>query len=453
MNTKKIGIWGFGIVGKTALHYFAQRGYTTSIMDAKPVSSENAHLLEKYHSTFVLQKDYESFLHNHDYILASPGIDLHPFAIYRHKFITELDLFFQEFKKPIIAITGTVGKTSVTHLLSSILAPHKKMLTGGNIGTGMLSLLDQKDAADGALLEVSSFQLEYCNAFAPDLAIWTNFYPNHLDRHETIESYFNAKYMILARQQPHQHALVPIALAPQLKRAFANPRNNIHFFSEQKPRELYHQEFPNAHYFWIEDNHVIQATPSTQHALVNITELPSLTFAQNWLTISASLSLLGIPQTALKTAATITLPSHRVEKIASIKGVDFFNDSKGTVIEATLAAVKKLQGKPILLFMGGISKGVDRSHAFKELKNLVKTVYCFGAEANSLGQGAAAAHIPCHAFSSLDEAFHTAVAHAQPGEQILFSPSGASFDLFSHYEERGNYFKKLVEKLQETSLL
>src|SRR5690606_28349772 len=145
--------------------------------------------------------DLNTFLENNSYIIPSPGINVYPYASFAHKWLAELDLFNSEYKKPIIAITGTVGKTSVTHLLDQLLQKYtQRVLTGGNIGIGMLDLLSHPENTDVSLLEVSSFQLELCKSFAPDLAIWTTFSENHLDRHETIDKYFDAKYRILINQ-------------------------------------------------------------------------------------------------------------------------------------------------------------------------------------------------------------------------------------------------------------
>lgn len=446
LHNKKIGIWGFGVVGKAALEYFSNNGCATSVMDAKQLTAAEQTLIQKYQSSFTDQKNCAHFLHDHDLIVASPGIDLRPFAAYKYKFITEADLFYHAFKKPIIAITGTIGKTSVTHLLSLLLGTQKKIVTGGNIGMGMLSLLQKAETVDYALLELSSFQLEYCTAFAPDLAIWTNFYPNHLDRHGTLDNYFKAKCMMLAHQHTHQKALVPLSLAQKIIDTLKHQHRTLHFFDEHKPTQQQKEQFPEAMFFWIENNQIMQFHKNQYVSLLNLAHVPDITFAHNWLIISATLSLLDIPQAVFLASQPLTVPSHRVEKIATINGVDFYNDSKGTIIEATIAAVKKLQGKPILLFMGGISKGVDRSVIFKALQDNVTAIFCFGAEADALQKKAREHNISCEAFATLEEAFRKAVTVAKPGDQLLFSPSGASYDLFAHYEERGEYFKKLVSQ-------
>lgn len=448
-KNKKIGIWGFGIVGKTALAYFARSTIITSVMDAKQPTSEEQLLIDQAKSIFVDQTNIDIFLQEHDYILASPGIDIRPYQSFQHKFITELDIFSQAFKKPTIAITGTIGKTSITHLLSEILGTQKKIALGGNIGKGMLSLIDQQKDVDYALLELSSFQLEHCSVVAPDLAILTNFFPNHLDRHGSLDSYFKAKCKLFAYQTKHQKALVPLDIVEKITHAVQPCSPQFHFFSDKAPTKEQQRQFPHAYFFYLDNNIIMQEYGTEKISLISLEQLPTITFDQNWLIIVAAVRLLGMPLSMLHRLPSLTLPAHRIEKVATVNNIDFYNDSKGTIIEATLAAVKKLQGKPILLFMGGISKGVDRSTIFAALKNLVSTIFCFGSEAYLLQKYAQTHNIPCFAFQTLEEAFAQAIKIAKQGDQILFSPSGASYDLFAHYQERGDCFKKLVEQYKE----
>jgi UDP-N-acetylmuramoylalanine--D-glutamate ligase len=140
------------------------------------------------------------------------------------------------------------------------------------------------------------------------------------------------------------------------------------------------------------------------------------------------------------------LPLHRLEKVATIKGVDFYNDSKSTISASTLAAVTKIQHahRPIILFLGGLSKGVDRSELVRNLAGKVNFIYCFGTEAAQLKGFCEMYNIPASAWEKLDDAFEALTLQMKPHDQVLFSPAGTSFDLFANYQERGDYFKKLV---------
>lgn len=441
-HNKKIGIWGFGIVGKAALKFFRSHEIPITVMDNKELSKQDYELLDTAKSNFVPQVNCNEFLSNNDLILASPGIDLRPFASYKEKFITELDIFSSHTKKPIIAITGTIGKTTVTHFLSKILQKHTTVQTGGNIGTGMLELLAQQDH-EITLLEVSSFQLEPCQIFAPDLAIWTNLYPNHLDRHTTIEDYFSAKCAILAKQKNNQQALIPIELASRIIQR--NYQGVLHFFSQKPPNISHLQWLPkNSNLFWLENNSLMLYKNNQTQALGTIDTSSYDIFPTNLLITAATLYLLGTPL-SLFTSDDIPQLEHRIEKVASYNGTDIYNDSKATIMESTIAAIDKLKSKPIILFLGGLSKGVDRSSIIAQLHGKVKHILCFGAEAQTLHQAAQQNNIESSSFETLEDAVNFVLTHTQPGDHILFSPGGSSYDLYTDYTKRGEHFKNLIK--------
>jgi len=198
---KKIGIWGYGLTGKSAVKYYHQQGFELAVVDKKVLTSEENEFLKAKNIPFFSEHSIEEFLKTHEYILPSPGIDLRPFPHYQSKWLNELDEFYKVWQRPIIAITGSIGKTTITHLVSKLLDnAGKKIAMGGNIGIPVFDLLAQKESCEAAVIEISSFQLELTKTFAPDLAIWTNLHPNHLDRHGSEAEYFNAKAQMLAFQ-------------------------------------------------------------------------------------------------------------------------------------------------------------------------------------------------------------------------------------------------------------
>lgn len=446
---KKIGIWGFGVVGKSALSYFnTKKNNTIMIMDARDLTENEVKEIEHCRAQFIRQDHCKKFLEENDIILTSPGIDISNYKKYNHKFITELDLFTQENNKKIIAITGTIGKTSVTHLISQILQKHKKIATGGNIGTAMLDLL-KLDAHD-IVLEVSSFQLERCATFAPDLAIWTNLYPNHLDRHKTMEEYFNAKYTLLNYQHENQQALVPLELAQPIIHRHHNTQKKkgiLNFFTSQKPCSHTFKKLPEkSTLFWIENDTLMHYDNNNIKELLNIKNIPLTTFQTNWLIIGAALHLLSFPLHKIGLEQHETL-EHRLEKIPYNQMVEIYNDSKSTIMESTHAAVDKLHGKKIILLLGGLSKGVIRKDAILKLRNKVEHVICFGKESQQLHEYAQLACIPSSAYNNLDDAVKEALKKSyEKNTTLLFSPGGSSYDLFKNYEERGSYFKKLIQQ-------
>lgn len=444
-SRKKIGIWGLGIVGTSALKYFVKNGYQVAALDQKPPTPEIKTLLNTLDVPFYLQeKELTSFLQSHDYILPSCGIDLRPYAHYQHKFLSELDLFGAQCKVPLIAITGSVGKTTVTHLLSELLkAQGKIVFTGGNIGVGLLESIELANSCDYVVLEVSSFQLERCRSFAPDLAICTNIHANHLDRHGTMADYIQAKMGITARQKAGQKSLFPMNMYEQVihQKTAGTPS----FFSSDA-RNFTSDFYPI--YFLRNARFFMNYQTKTQE-IYDLVELPWVSYAENIILLASALHIL---ECSFNNFAEILnqqeLPEHRLEKIASIATIDFYNDSKATIPASTLAAIEKLSNRPIVLFLGGISKGVNRAEFVSKLKDKVRMVYCFGKEAEQLKLFCDQNQIAAQAFGDLDQAFTTLTHNLKTDDQILFSPAGASYDLYTDYRERGNHFKILVEQIK-----
>ncbi|MGC2310601.1 MAG: UDP-N-acetylmuramoyl-L-alanine--D-glutamate ligase [Candidatus Babeliaceae bacterium] len=445
LENKKIGIWGLGITGKSLISYLNQFSCTVSVIDQRSLNNEEKAFLKQNNSFLSPYSSLDLFLQENDVIIPSAGIDLRPFSYFSPKFIGEIDLFCKVWQKPIIAITGTLGKTTITSFLSKILEHNNlKIATGGNIGRGLLDLTTQENT-DYAVIELSSFQLELTKKLDPFLAILTNLYPNHLDRHETVENYFQAKCNIIKHQNPLHQALVPLELAPLLRTQEWAHNRSFNFFSLQKP--LPEQQVAlqkNDTLFYYTDQGVITENVNQQQNIYNH-QLPTSSYPLNWLIVIAALHILNKQFLNQNLDDAIPLPEHRLELIAMYRTLSFYNDSKSTLMQATLAAVEKLQGKPLILFLGGVSKGVDRTLFMSQLKNKVHTIFCFGAEAHLLAQACALHAIAHFTFPTLDAAFNHAIQYAPETSTLLLSPGGASFDLFKDYEERGNHFKNLVK--------
>ena len=228
---KKYGVWGLGVVGKSVLQFLRKNGIKQlCVMDKRSPNSEEEIFLKKVGVEFIDQGEQERFFNENDYIIPSPGIDIGK-MINKEKLIEEADLFYDAWKKSVIGVTGTLGKTSIVHMLGQILRKNGlNIQTGGNIGTGMLDLVDED--AESALLELSSFQLERTKRFAPDIAVITNIYPNHLDRHGTLQAYIATKLCILEHQRDGQQALLPWGLS----RKYISILNDPYVFSRVKER-------------------------------------------------------------------------------------------------------------------------------------------------------------------------------------------------------------------------
>ena len=454
MNKKNtsVGIWGYGIVGKAAVNYFLLQEYQVSVMDRRELSVDEYTYLKKRNVLVYHDNEKQNFFTIHDILFSSPGIQIMPYyALYKNKWIHELDIFGTYFKPPIVAITGSVGKTSCTHIISSLLNHTGLCIAvGGNIGIATFDLLQQQNGIDYGIIEVSSFQLEHCLSFAPYLAIITNIYPNHLDRHGTEESYFSAKSSILARQQKNTYSLVPW----HLKMMFPIAHDNHHrsYFSSHKPHQQWLQELqPTESVYYWDNKQIYRYHSGIAIAIFSYDPLHCVfsSFDENILIVIAACDILKIKvNIAFSANISITLPEHRFEYVTERNGVTFYNDSKATTTNSTLAAVDRLlvnrTYKRLHLFIGGLSKGVDRSSFIDQLKDKVDFIYCFGAEADQLYAMSIQYAISAQYFTTLDSAFDYCMQNAQPGDCILLSPAGSSYDLYENYEKRGEHFKKLI---------
>ncbi|MBA2306576.1 UDP-N-acetylmuramoyl-L-alanine--D-glutamate ligase [Candidatus Dependentiae bacterium] len=442
MHKKKYGIWGYGIVGKSVLRYLHSQGHHLTVMDRRAPSEEEKLFLEAHRIGFTPQEEQSRFFADNDYIVVSPGI-ARTSALPSSKVVEELDLFCDAWKNQLIAVTGSLGKTSTVELLSQIMRYYGHTVAlGGNVGTGMLDLLALQETHTYALLELSSFQLEHSTRCKPDLVLWLNFYPNHLDRHHTLEGYFLAKYAIMRYQDTHQKALVPFALKELLR---AQTDRALHFFSPLQFSDATLSSLgPTDTFYGKHGSNVMRITTQAEEVIMPVNALPHISFEENWLALIATLDILLIQQSSPLATLEIKIPEHRLEKIAVINGVTFYNDSKSSVFEATQAAVESLQPQRIHLLLGGVSKGVDRISLLPALKGKVESLHCFGGEAEELCQAALKAGIRATSYPSLDQACKGSYSHASSADIILLSPAGASFDLFSNYKERGEAFKEIV---------
>ncbi len=448
---KKIGIWGFGVVGKSALTYFDQLPVAKiDILDNKEITLPNA----SHHVTVHAQnsQSIQQFLHDNDLILVSPGIPLHDYQDFRDKFISELDLYQAHATWSTIAVTGSLGKTSITHLLTLIL---QKMdihaCAAGNIGYGMLNLISNpQSTCDTVILELSSFQLQQSQNFAPDLAIITNLYANHLDHHTNMQEYFLAKAQIFLHQKENQQALLPLQLLQEIS-AIHPIQSGWKFFS---PKKIGPQESISYHgttIYYLDDRKIYKIIENQIHLIFDLTHLPAITFDENWLIIIAALDMRHLPlQHLAKIAQELEIPDHRLQKIGSWNGSCFYNDSKSTVWQATLQAVESIEKQndlPIKLFVGGLSKGADRTQLFESLQHKNIEIFAFGHEAQSIKNICKTLKIPCHDHPDLDASWQACLTSITTPSNILFSPGGASFDLFIDYKDRGQKFVHLFKSI------
>lgn len=444
MKKKSVGIWGYGVVGASVEKHFTNQQAVIHIMDEKYTNI--ADKTENSSGRWYDENACGAFFDAVDFFIPSPGVDVTKFdKIPREKMVTELDLFYQTWNKKIIGITGSVGKTTVTTFLSFFLEQYKlPIATGGNIGKPMLELLED-ETAKTALLELSSFQLEHTKQFAPDVAVWTNFYPNHLDRHKTAESYFLAKYQLIKKQTETDLTIVPTSLIPWLEK-----------YGYGKSRYVFLQDDDtatpeNGTVYFVRDSQLFKKTGTATAHVIDLHSVPAITHTQNWIIIAATLSELNLLKKDFVTLAQQLTPvEHRMQTIIKTDKLHVINDSKSTTVASTEAAVTQFTDSNIILLLGGLSKGVDRTPLIEKIKDKVKHVITFGREAFALQKICIAHNVASTACTELKPAIKAAYQKSlNTNEQtvILFSPSGSSFDLFSDYKQRGHTFIEMIRQI------
>lgn len=451
---KKIGIWGFGVVGQSALRFFHTQGMKTTVIDAKPFSDQQLNILREHNATIYNSDQLNDFLKSIDLCLASPGIDISSYLHLPINFVSEIDIFDTFWRLPYIAITGSVGKTSTIHLLGQLM--NKAGIgtaVGGNIGYGMLDLITHQDQYEMALLELSSFQLEYAKHCSPDIAIITNLYPNHLDRHKTVEAYVSAKMNVIVHQTKDARALISLSLYHTVKVCNANSRSYALLIDCETDPHMIEQLRKEHTLYGFFDESIYRYDSDSTKKLCDHNVIPPISVRDNWLIIMACLDMLDIDGAALiQKNFPLTVPEHRVEYVTSIGNTKIYNDSKSTLPQATLSAIAQFQGKKIALFVGGIGKGVDRTQFLIDISSHVKHLYLFGTESELLARQSASYRCAVTALPDLDSCIDHCLERVTDLDVILLSPAGASYDQFKDYQDRGSFFKTQVLK-KKSSLM
>src|SRR5882724_721633 len=368
------------------------------------------------------------------------GADLAPARAGRGPIIGELELGWRAMEAETTAITGTNGKTTTTALIGAVLAQQPRpVLVAGNIGTPLCAHALSFPADGLVVCEVSSFQLESAETFQPRVAVVLNITPDHLDRHGTFAAYVDAKARIFANQGPTDCAV--LNADDEATRALgARAQAPVVWFSRQ--RDLAHGVFVRGGWIVARLNgHVEEICPLSEIFLRGQHNV------ENVLAATACALWTGVSPAAIRAAiARFRGVAHRIEWVRELKGVQYYNDSKGTNVASTLRALESFSER-IVLIAGGKGKGQAWGPLADAARGRVAQALLIGEDAQTIGAALAAATIPVTHCRSLQEAVDRARAVAAPGDVVLLSPACASFDMFDNFEHRGDVFKKLVERL------
>ena len=373
-----------------------------------------------------------------DCVVVSPGI---PEDRYRYpgvQALGDIELAWHFLKVPIIAVTGTNGKTTTVALIESMLKhAGLRAIAAGNIGRPALSLVGEP--LDVAVLEVSSFQLETTHAFQPRVAVVLNLAPDHLDRHRNLATYGRAKRRILENQQASDTAVLN-ANDPLVVEFAKHTRAKIlHFSGEGGPAPL-------AHGVWWDSNALVVGNAGELEKFpLRHFDLPGQHNLENAAAALASLCALEVDLAkAVPALDNFPILPHRCEPVASAAGVTFINDSKATNVQAAQTALHGMR-KPIIWIAGGRDKGLPFEPLIEAASGRVREALLIGESAGVL-EAVLESVVPTRRFESLEEAVVHAVSVAQHGDVVLLSPGCASFDQFRGYEDRGERFRSAVRR-------
>jgi UDP-N-acetylmuramoylalanine--D-glutamate ligase len=443
---KRVLVVGLGKSGVASALFLKAHGARVTVSDTKStdeLKSEIPALLDQG-ITVETGGHGERTFREQDLIVVSPGVPVNaPLLVQARglgeKVIGEIELAAEFFPGKIVAITGSNGKTTTTTLAGEILATGGlSVVVGGNIGTPAISLVDRATADTTAVLEVSSFQLETIQTFRPRIAVVLNVTPDHLDRHRTFAVYTDAKARIFENQRPDDFAVLNaddptcVALAERTKA-------KVFWFSRK-------QEVKQGSY--VREGQILFRDAKRQQEVMLLHEIP-LKGAHNVENVLAAVcvgTLSGVELGKIRKAvAAFKAVEHRLEYVATVRGVEYYNDSKATNVDATIKALESFPAN-IHLILGGKDKGSDYSLLNDLLRQRAKRVYTIGAAAAKIeGQIKGAAEI-VHA-ETLENAIKRASETAQAGDIVLLAPACASFDQFRSYEHRGKVFKDVVKAM------
>jgi UDP-N-acetylmuramoylalanine--D-glutamate ligase len=438
-SAKKILVVGLGISGQAAAHFLLAHYANVYGFDDNREMLVNTPLIQALQEK-GLQLWQENDFHGidaFDWIVLSPGISFRHSLLQRARqlqipIMGEIELGCCVAKNPIFGITGTNGKTTVTLLITHILQTCQKSAHAlGNVGIPFTQELLHLNTDENIVLELSSYQLETMTKICLDIGVILNITPDHLDRYSSLEEYAKTKCRI-------EYCLKSQA---NLYMGESSWYNYGHFLKIKKPL-LY--GYTNTCFIWTDLQNVYRNQKKVLALPTPLQDKKSHEL-ENFLIAYAVCAEKGVPaEDFLYAWETFKKPSHRIEFIRKFQGIRYYDDSKGTNIDAVIRAVQFVDG-PIILIVGGVDKGSSYSPWIESFKGKVKLICAIGQAANKI-HAQVSPYFPTLVFESLEKALHAAVRGSEEGDAILLSPGCASYDMFKDYKHRGMEFQRLVHQ-------
>jgi UDP-N-acetylmuramoylalanine--D-glutamate ligase len=447
LKGKKVLVVGLGKSGLAAALFLRRRGAQVTVSDVRSAEALAKDIPALLDEGIMVETGGHGLLtfRRQDLIVVSPGVPLNTPELAQVKsfglpVIGELELAARFLKGKTLAITGSNGKTTTTALVGEILEKAGvPTLVGGNIGVPVVALIDQSTDETWSVLEVSSFQLESTERFHPSIAVILNITPDHLDRHGSFENYALAKERIFAAQDEHDFVVLN---ADNARAAQAASRSvaKVCFFS------IEHSVLQGA---WVQEGFLVyrggKDEPVEKVMPLHNVPLKGAHNVENVLAAVCAARLAGVSAEQIRTAVeAFQAVEHRLEYVATVNGVEFYNDSKATNVDATSKAVAAFS-VGIHLILGGKDKNSDYTQLAPLLRSHVQAIYTIGSAAAKI-ESELRGVVSILSCETLANAVSAAASAARPGEVVLLAPACSSFDQFENYEHRGRVFKELVSE-------
>ena len=451
LEGKSVAVIGMGVSNTPLIRMLLRAGVKVTVCDkaAREQIAERADELESLGAKFQLGPDYLEKLSHFDVIFRTPGLSPnHPSvkeAVEKGSVLTsEMELFFRLCPCKIIAVTGSDGKTTTTTLISEFLKEAGyTVYVGGNIGRPLLPDVSDMVPEDMVVVELSSFQLMTMEQ-SPNVAVFTNLSPNHLDYHHTMEEYTRAKKNIYLHQSKND-------------RAVFNYDNDItRQLAQEAPGKvmLFSRKSTLEEGVYLRDNTIWLTNDMGSREVLPLADIviPGVHNIENYMAAIAAVDGLVPDKCVRAVAKRFTGVEHRIELVRELDGVKYYNDSIGTSPTRTMACLASFDQK-LIIIAGGYDKGVPFTQLGAEMVKKVKRLVLCGATAPAIRKaveeapGFADSGMELVETKTLDEAVQAARAGAVPGDVVVLSPACAAFDQFKNFMERGKYFKQLVNAL------
>jgi UDP-N-acetylmuramoylalanine--D-glutamate ligase len=449
LKNKRVLVVGLGKSGLAAAMFLRDKGARVTVSDSRSMTALEKDIPALLDAGIMVEAGGHGLLtfRRQDLIVVSPGVpydtpELKQVRAFGMPIIGEVELASRFLQGKVVAITGSNGKTTTTTLAGKIFADAGlATLVGGNIGVPVIDLVAASTPQTWSVLEVSSFQLETIAEFRPHIAVVLNITPDHLDRHGSFQSYAAAKTRITENQTAEDFLILNAEDKPTQMVA-AKSHAQIYWFSPRRP-------IKQGAFVHGESIAFLPPEGGKAEPVMPVIEIP-LKGAHNVENVLAAICAARqadiSAESIRESVRSFKAVEHRLEFVAAVRGVDYYNDSKATNVDATKKALEAFAGG-VHLILGGKDKDSDYTELADLVRARVKTVYTIGSAAEKIARHLDAAAKIVSA-GTLDAAVRTAAEDAGAGDVVLLAPACASFDQFENYEHRGRVFKELVGGLK-----